>query len=498
MRTTTARLFSGDCREVLRGLPAESVHMVVTSPPYWSLRDYGILPTVWGGDPACAHVFKEESLTTEVNGGNWAQAENGDGLRSGCPQTRFRGDTRESKTTTTTTTTTRATCQSCGAWRGVLGLEPTPELWSEHIVEVFREVRRVLRKDGTVWLNLGDSFWGGRSFVGSTTGTDGVFDRRKGRLGTLDGQKNPAISMKRNRGENDSHLKETDLIGQPWTAAFALRADGWFLRQAITWAKKTPMPESVTSRPACSTEMVFLLAKSKEYFYDHIGGSEPATSATGSGNGFGRADYIARGGRGGRGGRGSDARYAPQPTRNMRNFWLLGPEPSKLAHFATFPTEVPRRAIRAGTSERGVCVTCAAPWVRVVERAFYGDWHPEEGSNGPLRVNAQTADRKGSHFEESYSGPKTVGWAPSCACYGPFAGVLEAPVAPSVVLDPFNGSGTTAVVAQQLGRNAIGIDLSPKNIAMAEKWLAADRRGKDLRREAPEESVELPLFGGVA
>src|SRR5690606_14776859 len=244
----TYRLLIGDCREMLRTLPEESVHCVVTSPPYWGLRDYGLPPTVWGGDPYCDHEWglqergrRKDVLPSEQSAaGRLGTHERATGLNDG-----------------------GRVCVRCGAWRGQLGLEPTPELYVEHMVEVFREVRRVLRRDGTLWLNLGDSY----NAYNGNRGTESRYagDRRK--IGE------PMFPQ--GHGLMVPTLKPKDLIGLPWRVAFALQADGWYLRSDIIWAKPNPMPESVTDRPTKAHEYVFLLSKSPRYYYDADAIGEP-------------------------------------------------------------------------------------------------------------------------------------------------------------------------------------------------------------------------------
>lgn len=227
---------------------------------------------------------------------------------------------------------------------GQLGLEPTPELYVAAMVNVFREVWRVMRDDGTLWLVLGDSYM--TDAPGGATGG-----------ATLD----PKYADGRTRGggrPNRNHLgnlKHKDLVGIPWMVAFALRADGWYLRSEITWAKKAPMPEPVQDRPTSATEKIFLLAKSPNYFYDIDAVREP----------FADERHGADGGKVGRvrnvGGR-SDGYTTPSgwnnengnDGRNMRNWWLLGPEPYAPAHFATFPTAVVEPCILAGSRKGGI------------------------------------------------------------------------------------------------------------------------------------------------
>lgn len=320
---TGCQILIGDALTELRKLPDGSVNCCVTSPPYWGLRNYGV--------------------------------------------------------------------------DGQIGLEPTPEAYVGRLVEVFREVRRVLRDDGTAWIVLGDSYSG--SGKGGNPGDS------------------PHVMQKTNHGSLSvrNHKRDTfkpkDLIGIPWLVAFALRADGWWLRSEITWCKKVPMPESVTDRPTSATEKIFLLSKSAKYFYNAEAVRNPPSESyandsrwkTGSTpenekNGYESAgaqnpkklhrvfDKKPRGHEREQPGilewdeRNRDHQMVNGS--NMRNWWLLGPEPYHEVHFATFPTEIPKRCILAGSRP--------------------GD----------------------------------------------------------TILDPFFGSGTTGMVALELGCNCIGIELN--------------------------------------
>jgi len=325
-------IYIGDCREVLRRLPAGSVQCCVTSPPYYGLRDYGV--------------------------------------------------------------------------EGQIGHEPTPDEYVAELVAVFREVRRVLRDDGTVWLNLGDSYAG-----------PGGQSPQSGRLvkGRARQRENICVSA-RIRGDG---LKPKDLVGIPWLVAFALRADGWFLRQDIIWAKPNPMPESVRDRCTKAHEYLFLLSKSDRYHYDADAIAEPLAPSRvarlsqpgiaeqrgsdrvpGKTNGTMKA--VRRSGnkarkpgsaRGCPGGSGSNVCGSVPwegSSRNKRSVWLVPTQPFKGAHFATFPPALVEPCILAG----------ARP----------GD----------------------------------------------------------VVLDPFIGAGTTALVAERLGRRWIGVELNSEYAALAE------------------------------
>ena len=221
-----------------------------------------------------------------------------------------------------------------------IGSEPTPEAFVETMVQVFREVRRVLHPSGTVWLNLGDSFYGAGWSNHENTG---------GALKSEGGKQRHLYA--------DCNLKPKDLCMIPWRVAIALQADGWWVRSVICWHKKSCMPESVTDRPTNSWEPIFLLAKSARYFMDMEAVKEPVlTEERERLRPNGEPTYASFG---------HDSGCGVNPSgRNQRNVWSLGPEPYSEAHFATFPTEIPRRAILAGTSARGVCSKCLAPWER--------------------------------------------------------------------------------------------------------------------------------------
>ena len=249
----TWEIRQGNALYVLRRMPSESVHCVVTSPPYYGLRDYGLPPSVWGGGPSCDHRWDEQIVRHE-HGTPGPNAQAGNTLR----------DTKPKKTQ-------RGSYCACGAWQGSLGMEPTVELYIEHIVGMFREVRRVLRADGTVWLNLGDAYAGsGKASNADGTRTGGI--KQPSNKGSLT---SPVISKRMPRGKGrwgggDSvvpSLKPKDLIGLPWRVAFALQTDGWWLRSDIVWAKPNPMPESVQDRPTRAHEYVFLLTKSGTTIY---------------------------------------------------------------------------------------------------------------------------------------------------------------------------------------------------------------------------------------
>lgn len=271
-----------------------------------------------------------------------------------------------------------------------IGMEDTPEAYILRLVEVFQEVHRVLKDTGTLWLNIGDSYANDDKWGGSSGGKHAK---------SLHG----ATSI--GRGRRHTGLKPKDLIGIPWELAFALRQAGWYLRSDIIWHKSNVMPESIKDRPTKSHEYVFLLSKSKLYYYDADAISEPSIGGHVRGPAL-HPDNVSTNGNGGL------ARRQNAPTRNRRSVWTINTKPFRGAHFAVMPQELAELCILAGTSEQGCCPSCGAPWRRF-----------------------------------------KLGWQPSCVC------PEQAPV-PSTVLDPFGGAGTTGVVAQRLGRRSVLIELN--------------------------------------
>lgn len=223
---------------------------------------------------------------------------------------------------------------------GQLGLETTPDQFVSALVEVFREVRRVLRDDGTVWLNLGDSYGavGGNTYAGFNerwSGTGGAGSKQDQ---TLVGVTDRVI---------ETGLRPKNLIGIPWRVAFALQADGWYLRQDIIWHKPNPMPESVTDRCTKAHEYIFLLSKSPKYFFDHVAMKEPAVKGA-SGSTFNKGKTAEH-----QMGRSSEKDREENGTRNRRSVWTVTTKPFKGAHFATYPPDLIEPCILAGCPEGG-------------------------------------------------------------------------------------------------------------------------------------------------
>ena len=468
------KVYCGDCLDVLKQLPDASAHCVVTSPPYYGLRDYGTAMWV-GGDRDCDHFAPPTGGTKK--GGTLRGAGNRDG---------YSGDGQY-----------RLICERCGAKRidAQIGLEKTPEEYVEKMVAIFHEVWRVLRDDGTVWLNLGDSYASGPtgSLGRNDTGNHSKTFAWTG--GNKAGSGNPGKQGTHNR---TSGLKSKDLCGIPWRVAFALQADGWYLRQDIIWNKTSPMPESVTDRCTKAHEYVFLLTKKARYYYDADAIKETSICQPGSYEDKKRGEFCGK----------YDNPAAKMPgtfrairaRRNKRSVWTVSSEGYADAHFATYPTKLIAPCIQAGTSEKGCCSDCGAPWRRVVRRKKLkrerpNDFVKRDGVVGTGNVCANTVVGVAVDI---------VRWEPTCECRGKqskkrvteetengsvtrtisvYKSTIpldDHPRVPCVVLDPFGGSGTTALVAYRLRRHSVMIELSSKYVQLIRKRLEPELRKVNL------------------
>jgi DNA modification methylase len=425
------RILEGDSLSVLRTLPDDSVQVCVTSPPYWGLRDYGTAK--WeGGDPSCEHKGKSKPR----------QDTTGSGVGHG----RFSDSRGLQPGKAAYVVPVRGSCV-CGAIRvdAQIGLEKTPEEYIAKLVTVFDEVRRVLRKDGTLWLNIGDCYATGAGAVGDQPGGGKQGARWRGDVDRVRDTKRAYRkgSNRAQRGDGNSGqpfgpmtqpnrmpiqgLKPKDLVGVPWMLAFALRAAGWWLRSDIIWHKPNPMPESTKDRPTKAHEYIFLLTKSQRYYYDAAAITEASSENTNprrAGNqkwpaGWGQGEEsrntvefsatvgrsaasskkrkLAATGSGTKNNASFDEAMAVMPgIRNKRSVWTVAMSPFPDAHFATFPPKLIEPCILAGS---------------------------------------------------------------------PLGGV---------VLDPFSGAGTTGLMCSRLGRDYVGIELNPAYAAMSRRRIADD------------------------
>lgn len=426
-------IYQGGAQKMVELTP-ESVQCVVTSPPYWGLRKYaGEQELVWDNNHLvqpvnCGHEWGDAKTIAFT-----PQKDNSGGLVNN------RLDSRGEQAFTQGTSSTASQgqfCQKCGAWRGAYGLEPTIEMYAEHTLVFLREIRRVLRKDGTLFLNLRDSYAStpGLSKVGSTlVGSTVSQDASKG------------VSHRQFNG-----LKPKDLCLIPFRVALAAQADGWWVRSVIIWAKNNPMPESVRDRPTESHEYILMLTKSAKYYWDQEAVREKAntpldckSSQTFGAKGgkveqiYGAKHLV------------SGKQWVNNGGRNIRSVWPFPSQPYPEAHFATFPEELPKRCILAATPEKGSCARCGKPWVRVVDTKLI----PQAPRSEVRKENWHSWEVMGTNVTQ------TLGWKAQCDC-----GVGTVP---ALVLDPFCGSGTTLWVAKKLGRRAVGYDISAEYCQLA-------------------------------
>jgi DNA modification methylase len=374
---------------------------------------------------------------------------------------------------------------------GQIGLEPNLAGYVAALVAVGREVRRVLRDDGVWWLNLGDSYNG--SPPGNAPGTGRASSGLAGNTAENIEKRRVNLGHKRLM----STLKPKDLLGVPWAVAFALRDDGWFLRSDIIWSKPSPMPESVTDRPTRAHEYVFLLAKRERYYYDAAAVRQPSspTNDRGNRNAFrGGGDYT--GGRsfanGGRTGVNDVPGCDGEPSgRNLRSVWEVASTPYPGAHFATWPPALVRPMIEAGSSAKGCCPACRAPYRRLVDKKRTATRPGTDSKLNGMNVSEMVGRGPASNVT-GYRDPRrhvtevrTVGWGTGCTC-------SAGPPVPCLILDPFCGSGTTGAVATGLGRDFIGLDLSAEYLRLA--------RHRIERPASPPPSADepvMPLFAGL-
>jgi DNA modification methylase len=308
-----AEVIIGDNRQALKELPDASVQTVVTSPPYWGLRDYGTATWI-GGDESCDHE-------TPRSRGADIKADDKQGTSKGS-RPNLQWDCK------------------CGAIRedNQIGLEQSPDDFIEQLCIVFDEVWRVLKDDGTIWVNLGDSYSAMRD---SKASPDSLRTGEGTRVGSA-ANRNPENLRK-------AGLKHKDLVGIPWRFAFAMQARGWYLRSDIIWHKPNPMPESVTDRPTKSHEYIFLMTKAPRYYYDHEAIKEDAIWAEEKRAGKGGLHYDGK--RQGKKGTGQENFVSIVDKKGKRSVWQVNVKGYKEAHFATYPTELIEPCILAGSKE---------------------------------------------------------------------------------------------------------------------------------------------------
>lgn len=377
---------------LLREMPAKSVHCAITSSPYWGLRSYETEPQIWGGSPDCVHKD------------GFSESDN--------------------------------TCRHCKA-RGEHGLEPSMQMWLAHELAVFAEVHRVLRDDGTLWVNLGDTY------ATTPNGTAAAAAKAKGNDDRTFRDKPFSTAS--------AEIPAKNRLMLPARLAIALQEAGWWLRDELVWSKKNPLPSSVRDRTTPSHEMVYLFAKQPSYYFDDIAIEEPCSPNTRPGRTDGRTVHAVDGGHGFDRRVNSLVRTYTSETRRKRSVWQLANEPFPGAHFATFPTALVEPMILASTSAAGVCPQCGAPHRRL------------------------RAPRRPRSSDRAVLQPKLIpnSWAPSCSC------APHRPI-PATVLDPFGGSGTVGVVANRLNRDSILLELNPSYVSIARQRLLDDHQTPEI------------------
>lgn len=461
------RILVGDCRKRLRDLPENFIHCVVTSPPYYGLRDYGT--ATWeGGKKDCDHkppvdtekAIRKSGLTQRnaVKKGGGVVDKKSNAYMGNAKSVHYKNK-----------------CARCGAVRidHQIGLEDNVQGYVDALVEVGREVRRVLRDDGVFWLNLGDSYvstggadkprhWDGRDKNFNATpkrkrGQPGVgnrYDRtlvRKGRNQVPDTMRGevgvPEFGPNR---QPQPGLKHKDLMGVPWRAALALQADGWYLRMDVIWAKPQPMPESVVDRPTKSHEYIFMLTKQPHYYFDAFAIREESITTWNSKKTLGaprkkeahmteqdfsrmRTQFAAN----------TFHEDMAKMGRNKRSVWSISTPNYGEAHFATFPEELVELCVKSSAGEHGCCAKCGTPWVRTIEKG-----ESKTGMAGSYEL-------------------RTAGWVQDCKCKG-----KDAAVVPCRVLDPFGGAGTVGLVAAKLNQDGYLCELNDEYAQMAMRRIA--------------------------
>lgn len=428
LRIDNFKLVTGNALTELQKLPTNSVQSVTTSPPYYLLRAYGTHAQIWGGKIGCQHEWGPE-IAGNSRGGSGPRSKS---KRAADSKSAYGRNAPRGKF-----------CKLCEAWEGELGLEPDPIMFVDHLVEIFREVRRVLRKDGTLFLNIADTYVS---------------------------EKYPA--------DHPWGLKQKDLYGIPHRLVEALQKDGWYYRNDNVWSKAggncpkchyrlekgSTKPEPVKDRFVRAHEYVFLLGNSKHYFFDDEAVKEPHTSA------------------------------------KRRDVFYITSANFKGAHYATMPPELAEIGVKGGTSEYGACAQCQAPYKRVTQKGKH-DRAAQKRAGGDANGNYHGSGTKdyADHGAEDPSALKrrildgmreveTVGWEQTCKCEDPGDPV------PCIVMDPFSGSATTGDVAIKLGRRYLGIDLFDDNNAN----IATPRlEAAVLSRKPKEEIVYLPLESGI-
>jgi len=432
-------------------LPDECIDMGMTSPPYWGLRDYGEdVREIWGGNPDCEHKWIDHNRYVKIT--HW----NTGGVYD-----------PEQRKTVQEGTQKRAFCQKCGAWFGALGLEPTFQLYLDHMMIVCAEIKRVLKKTGSFWLNMGDTYGGSGCGKGDYREVTSI---SKPELYT--DKPNPQL-----------RLQAKCLLGIPWRLVLRLIDEqGWILRNAIIWHKPNAMPSSVKDRCSNSYEFLFHLVKAKKYYFDldaireaqkypedvirrmrqdKEAGVKPFQKGSFVSRHIKKINYKTR----------DPERHINMCGKNPGDAWTIPTQPRPEAHFATFPDKLCIKPIIA-TCPAQVCKKCGKARVRITKReqiprsdVYEGSKHKNKDKNYShkrLQMMVKAGRAAGLPHDNPIPPAKTIGWT-DCGCNAGWdSGVL---------LDPFAGRGTALIMVKKLGRHYVGYELKKEYADMAKTEL---------------------------
>jgi site-specific DNA-methyltransferase (adenine-specific) len=414
------KIYCGNTLDVLKTFPDESINCCVTSPPYWALRDYGTDGVIWDGDADCEHEWG----TSIKQDKNWRGGTTNPEVS---PKMATKGKTNFAEVPISYSNF----CIHCGAWKGQLGLEPDFNLYIKHLCDIFDEVKRVLRKDGTCWVNLGDTY-GGNNSRGSNGGRAGFGNEREGIF---------------------SRFESKNLCNIPSRFSIEMQNRGWILRNKIIWHKPNCMPSSVTDRFTVDFEEIFFFVKNKKYWFEQqfepwqdnnpndinraINGHKKYNGKFKDEDKKGSFAF-------------SESKVAgdPRKGRNKRTVWKIPTQPFPDAHFAVFPEKLVETPIKAGCP-KDICTKCGKPREKIIETKN-NERTKKIGTGQDTDEGTKGRAGKMEIISETYT---------KCDCNAPFV--------PGIVLDPFMGSGTVALKALKENRRFVGIEINPKYIDMA-------------------------------
>ena len=428
------KLYNLDCREGLSKLEDESINCCISSPPYWSLRDYGLTGLIWDGDHECDHIWTDHLSFNFLKDPPY--------------------------------------CVNCGAWFGSLGLEPNFELYIKHLVDIYDKVKRVLKKSGTCWVNLGDSY-GGSSKAGNKVFGNPEFNKNR-----------PSRELTKTPEKKISNKFDKCLLMLPQRFTIEMINRGWILRNVIIWDKPNCMPSSAKDRFTVDFEYVYFFVKKKKYWFEqqretNLESSKKRAMRGNNINKYSKGDHLPKGvhphtmsqPRKYKGYENMDEEIAKGNTslhplgRNKRTVWKIPTKPNPEAHFATFPPNLISPMIKSGCPEY-VCLECGKPREKIIEKT---QWKPQRKHKGKgyrieQKVSESSAFNHRADWEEfKKNNPDIIKGYSDCGCGKGFES--------GIVLDPFSGIGTTLKESWRLGRNYIGFELSKEYCEIAKKGL---------------------------